>query len=90
MTFHPIIAALGYSLLTLVIAAVVWLFGSSTAAWTTLTLGLALQLGYHLRQWLILERWTRTWYSRRKCSSEWFDRGHYEGKYLHNRAISIR
>lgn len=88
MTFHPIIAALGYSLLTLVIAAVVWLFGSSTAAWTTLTLGLALQLGYHLRQWLILERWTRTPSPERELDgsgawSELFSRLHRHERELH-------
>ena len=59
MNFHPIARALGYSLLTSAIAAVVWLFWLGNAAWATLALGLALQLAYHLRQWIILERWAR-------------------------------
>lgn len=59
MNFHPVVRALGYTLLTLTIAAVVWLFWADTAAWIVLVAGLLLQLGYHLRQWVVLERWAR-------------------------------
>lgn len=59
MNFHPVARALGYILLTIAVASVVWLFGSAHAAWTTLVLGLLLQLASHLRQWIKLERWAR-------------------------------
>jgi len=59
MNFHPVVRALGYTLLTLAIAAVVWLFWADTAAWFVLVTGLLLQLGYHLQQWIVLERWAR-------------------------------
>ncbi len=55
----PVFRALFYSLLTLLLGALAWLFVNSDAAWATLVGGLSIQLSYHLWQWRVLEQWSR-------------------------------
>lgn len=55
----PVVNALVYTLVALALALVAALLVSAEVGWVVFTLGLLLQLGYHLRQWTLLEAWSR-------------------------------